>query len=61
MEALNATLLAVGVAMAILLLVWLKMEYSRICRHVSEDQGWYRLWHERIMDESNGIDGPGPP
>jgi hypothetical protein len=63
MDALRIALLGVGVAIAALLLVGLRMKWIGLDRWFEEDQGWHRMWHERILDTTDERDGrdPGPP
>lgn len=56
MEALEIAFVGTGVAMALVLLSWLRGEWISYRVEYERDVGWHRMWHERIMDESNGHD-----
>lgn len=60
-DALWFALLAVGGALAGILLVALRMQWNAIKKELDRDIGWSIQWTERIMDTLDEKDESGPP
>ena len=49
--------LVVGCLFGAAVLLWIKLEWEALDREFEEDQGWHRMWHERIYEDE--ASGPG--